>query len=163
MTVIHEIDNKRAGDVFLEWTGLSLPWSPKDVSAYALAFDERLVDFKGMGDDGELICFASTAADFGCHEAKLVHVKPSGVVAAVQQVARRAKDAVGFEIRAALVVICAGTSGLFTDQDFERINDVLKELGPEVLTMFSLGEQGNSNSGSESFHGNNMLNFLFFG
>merc|ERR1712146_491046 len=160
---IFEIDGRAAGHVLLDWTVLSQPFAPKDFSQYAFAFGDRLVDFKGIGDVGQLQCFASTASDFGHCPVHLVHLKPSGVISAVKEVVRKAKESVTFEVRAALVVICAGTSCLFTDDDMQKLQASMSDIAPDVITIFTLGEQGNTYSGKDGFHGNNMLNFLFFG
>merc|ERR1711941_227408 len=129
----------------------------------ALAFDGCLVDFKGTGQFGELQCFASLASDLGSHSVQLVHIKPSAVIGAIREVARTARATVRFEIKIALVVICASTGSLVDSGDMKKIEAVLREVAPEVMAVFSCGEQGNAHSGSDAFHGNNMLNFLFVG
>merc|ERR1712151_829766 len=157
-----EIDGHPAADIFLQkWTGLSLSCGPKDLAQYALAFDGRLVDIKGIGDKGELQCFASTTDELGSI-VQLVFIKPSDVIGAIREVARKAKEQLEFEVRGALVVICAGTSCMFCNDDFLELQSILKDVAPEVMTMFSFGEQGNLRSGQDAFHGNNMLNLLFF-
>jgi len=160
---IFQIDGKNAADVFLEWTQLSLPLKPKEVAQFALAFDDRLVDVKGIGDKGELQVFASHAADRGLCEAALVSVKPGDVIGAIKEVAAAAKRKVTFEVRGAVVAVCAGTSAMFSDADLEKLNVNLRELAPEVAVTFSFGEQGNARAGQNAYHGNNMLSFLFFG
>lgn len=160
---IFEIDGRAAGDVLLHWTGLSLPWVGKEFCQYAFAFEDRLVDFKGIGDVGQLQCFAATASEFGHCAVQLVHLKPSGVIGAIREVARKAKEGLTFEVRSALVVVCAGTSCLFTDDDFQKLQASMKEIAEDAIAIFTFGEQGNPYSGKDAFHGNNMLNFLFFG
>merc|ERR1712183_666719 len=85
---IIQINGRKAGDVFLEWTQLSLPLKAKEMAQYALAFDNRLVDIRGIGTNGELECFASHAADLGFCEAALVCVKPGDVIGAIKEAAR---------------------------------------------------------------------------
>lgn len=160
---ILEIDGDLAADVFLQrWTGLSLSCGPQDFAQYSLAFDGRLVDIKGIGDNGELQCFASTADELGRCSVQLVHIKPSDVIGAIREVARKAKERLEFQVRGALVVICAGTSCMFCNEDFLELESILKDIAPEVMTMFSFGEQGNLRPGQNAFHGNHMLNLMFF-
>lgn len=160
---ILEIDGCLASNIFLDWTGLSLPLKTKELAQYSLAFNDRLVDVMGISKDGVLNCYASTAADLGHCQVSILSIKPSDVIGAIKQVARAAKESVGFDVRGVLVSICAGTSTLFSDDDLRKLQVNLREVAPEVLAVFSLGEQGNSRSGEDAFHGNHMLNFLFFG
>eukprot|EP00929_Paragymnodinium_shiwhaense_P006749 TRINITY_DN11070_c0_g1_i1.p1 TRINITY_DN11070_c0_g1~~TRINITY_DN11070_c0_g1_i1.p1 ORF type:complete len:747 (+),score=154.32 TRINITY_DN11070_c0_g1_i1:137-2377(+) len=160
---IYEINGRPAGELLMEWTGTEGPWESGFLSQYALSFGDRLVDFKGIGENGELNCFASTAADLGRCSAELVHVKPSAITAAIKEVFRKAKKHVPFDVEAVLLIVCAGTSLNFGEEDFQKITATLAEEAPQSLAIFSFGEQGNSCSGSDAFHGNNMLNFLFFG
>jgi hypothetical protein len=181
---ILEIDGRKAFEVFSEWTGLTMPLSNKQLAQYALAFDDpgspsgspsrasvdpsmsfpsRLVDVKSVGPDGELLCYASTAAELGRCAVSAVHVKPHDVIGAIREIARKAKDEVDFEVQGALVVVCGGTSTMFSQADLDSFRKNLLDIAPEVIAVFSFGEQGKTSSHGDSVHGNNMLNFLFFG
>merc|ERR1712151_333828 len=91
---IFEINGEPAGDVFLQWTGLSMPISPMALSQFALAFSDshRLVDVIGFGTYRELQCFASTADELGRTEVQLVCIKPTDVIAAIKEVTQNVKD-----------------------------------------------------------------------
>jgi hypothetical protein len=160
---IFQIDGRPAADVLLEWTGLSLPCAATTFAEYALAFEEKLVDIKGIGEEGQLHCFASTASELGSTPVHLVHIKASSALGEIRELARNAKNGTGFEVKAALIVICAGICSLLSGEDLQKMESTLKEVAPEVFVVSSFGEQGNSHSGHSAFHGNNMVNFLFFG
>lgn len=96
---ILEIDGCLASNIFLDWTGLSLPLKTKELAQYSLAFNDRLVDVMGISKDGVLNCYASTAADLGHCQVSILSIKPSDVIGAIKQVARAAKESVGFDVR----------------------------------------------------------------
>eukprot|EP00931_Biecheleriopsis_adriatica_P047340 TRINITY_DN27287_c0_g1_i1.p1 TRINITY_DN27287_c0_g1~~TRINITY_DN27287_c0_g1_i1.p1 ORF type:complete len:760 (-),score=94.32 TRINITY_DN27287_c0_g1_i1:161-2392(-) len=164
---IYEIDHRLAGDVLQEWIGLSLPCPHKQLAQYSLAFEDehvhRFVHFKGVGEQGELQCYASTASDLGYSSARLVRIKPSSLLGAIREVARQAKSEVTFQIRGALLILGAGTSSLLNEDDISKMKVFLSDVAPVVLTSFCTGGQGNVQSGANALHGNNVFNFLFLG
>lgn len=161
---IIEIDGRPATDVLLEWTGLSLPIKSGELAPWSLSFGDRLVHFEGMNPSGRVECFSSMPEFLGAGaKAELVHIKPSTITGALRELARASKEKVTFEVQAVLMVLCAGTSCIFTQEHIQQIEVYLKELAPSVLTVRSFGEQGNARGGEEAFHGNNMINLLFFG
>lgn len=164
---IYEIDGRLAADVLVEWTGISFPCSHADLAQYALAFDDdrsgRLVQVRGVGDQHELICCASTASDFGCSSAKLVSMKRAALTASISEVVRNARRDVMFDVRAVFVIFGAITSTLLSDEDFAKMQAILSEVAPLVLVAFTMGGQGNAKGGMDAYHSNKQFNVLFFG